>query len=90
MTQAIATAEGFKPASKKDVIRVLRQKPGSSEREELIYNLKDIEKLKTPDPILEVNDIVAVSEDRKKTIVNSVVKSLTSGFGNLPFLVPIP
>ncbi len=88
LTQAIATAEGFKPASKKDVIRVLRQKPGSTERQELVYNLRDIEKLKTPDPILEVNDIVAVTEDRTKSIINGVVKSLTGGFGNLPFLVP--
>lgn len=90
LTQAIATAEGFKPATKKDYIRVLRQKPGSTEREELIYNLKDIEKLKTPDPILQVNDIVAVSEDKTKTVINGIVKSLTNGFGNLPLLLPVP
>ena len=88
LTQAIATAEGFKPASKKDTVRVLRQKEGSSEREELVFNLKDIEKLKSPDPILQVNDIVAVSEDQKKTIINGIVKSLTGGFGNLPFILP--
>ncbi|MGI9055249.1 MAG: polysaccharide biosynthesis/export family protein, partial [Pyrinomonadaceae bacterium] len=73
LTQAIATAEGFKPASKKDTVRVLRQKEGTSEREELVFNLKDIEKLKSPDPILQVNDIVAVSEDQKKTIINGIV-----------------
>ncbi len=88
LTQAIATAEGFKPATKKDVIRILRQKPGSNEREELVYNIKDIEKLKIQDPILQVNDIVAVSEDTTKTILNGVVKSLTGGFGNLPFILP--
>ncbi|CAN5718251.1 hypothetical protein BH20ACI4_BH20ACI4_00100 [soil metagenome] len=88
LTQAIATAEGFKPASKKSYIRVLRQKSGTSEREELIFNLNDIEKLKIPDPILQVNDIVAVSEDKTKTIVNGIVKSLTNGFGNLPFILP--
>ena len=88
LTQAIATAEGFKPATKKDTIRILRQKPNSSDREELVFNLKDIEKLKTPDPILEVNDIVAVSEDSKKVIMSSIVKSLTGGIGNLPFIIP--
>ena len=88
LTQAIATAEGFKPASKKDTVRVLRQKEGTNEREELVYNLKDIEKLNSPDPILQVNDIVAVSEDQKKTIVNGIIKSLTGGFGNLPFILP--
>lgn len=88
LTQAIATAEGTKAASKKDKIRVLRQKPNSTDREELVFNLSDIQNLKTPDPILQVNDIVAVSEDAKKTIVNGIVKSLTNGFGNLPFILP--
>ena len=88
LTQAIATAEGFKPASKKDTVRILRQKEGTSEREELIFNLKDIEKLKTPDPILQVNDIVAVSEDKVKVIVGGIFNSLTNGFGNLPFILP--
>lgn len=88
LTQALATAEGTKPASKKDSVRILRQKPNSTEREEMVYNLKDIQSLKTPDPILQVNDIVAVSEDSKKVIVNGIVKSLTSGFGNLPFIIP--
>jgi polysaccharide export outer membrane protein len=88
LTQAIATAEGFKPASKKDLVRVLRQKTGTNEREELVFNLKDIEKLKTPDPILQVNDIVAVSEDRTKSIINGIVNSLTNGFGNLPLILP--
>ena len=88
LTQAIATAEGFKPSSKKDTVRILRQKEGTSEREELIFNLKDIEKLKTPDPILQVNDIVAVSEDKVKVIVGGIFNSLTNGFGNLPFILP--
>lgn len=88
LTQAIATAEGFKPATKKDVIRILRQIPNSSDRKEVVVNLKDIEKLKTPDPILEANDIVAVSEDPKKVIMSSIVKSLTGGIGNLPFIIP--
>lgn len=88
LTQAIATAEGFKPASKKDTITVFRQKPNSTERDQLSFNLKEIEKLKTPDPILEVNDIVSVSEDSKKVVINGIVKSLTNGFGNLPFILP--
>ena len=88
LTQAIATAEGFKPASKKDKVRILRQKVGTSDREELVFNLRDIEKLKIQDPILQVNDIVAVSEDQTKTIVNGIVRSLTGGVGNLPFIIP--
>jgi len=88
LTQALATAEGTKPASKKDSIRILRQKPNSTDREELFFNLKDIQSLKTPDPILQINDIVAVSEDSKKAILQGIVKSVTGGFGNLPFIIP--
>lgn len=88
LTQALATAEGTKPASKKDKILVLRQKPNSSEREQLTFNLKDIQSLKTPDPILQVNDIVAVTEDSTKAVLNGIVKSVTTGFGNLPFILP--
>lgn len=88
LTQAIATAEGFKPSTKKDLIRILRQIPNSTDRKEMVFNMKDIERLKTPDPVLEVNDIVAISEDPKKVIMSGIVKSLTNGFGNLPFILP--
>ncbi len=88
LMQAIATAEGFKPASKKDKIRILRQKPDSSEREDLVFKLKDIEDKKVDDPLLQANDIVAVSEDRVKSIVNGITKSITGGLGNLPLIIP--
>lgn len=88
LTQAIATAEGFKPASKKDNIRILRQKTGSNEREDLVFKLKDIENKKIQDPLLQANDIVAVSEDRMKSIINGVTKSFTNGLTNIPFILP--
>src|SRR5690606_15314625 len=52
LTQAIATAEGLRPASDKDSVRVMRQKPGSLEREELVFNLKDINQQRVQDPYL--------------------------------------
>ena len=88
LMQAIAEAEGFKPASKKDKVRILRQKPGSSEREDLEFNIKDIESKKIQDPLLQANDIVAVSEDRMKSIINGVTKSFTNGLTNIPFILP--
>lgn len=88
LTQALAAAEGTKPASKKDSIKILRQKPNSTEREVLVFNLKDIQNLKTDDPILQINDVVAVSEDSTKATLNAIVRSLTSGVSNLPVLIP--
>ena len=88
LTQAIASSEGLKPAAKKGKIRVLRQRPGSTERDELIFDLDDIDKRKTPDPFLEPNDVVAISEDKTKSILNGIAKSLTSGVSTLFYRVP--
>lgn len=87
LTQAIAAAHGLKPATKTDNVKVLRQKTGSTEREELVFNLRKIEKREINDPILQPNDIVSVSEDRVKSIFNSVVKALTGGASNVPYII---
>jgi len=87
LTQAIVTAEGFKPATKKDKIRVLRQRPGSLDREEIVFNLGDIDKGKIKDPFLEPNDIVAVSEDKTRSILLGLANSLKSA---APSVLRIP
>ncbi len=79
LTQAIVLAEGLQSSAKKDKIRVIRQKPGSTDREEFVYSLSDIDKQRVNDPILLPNDIVAVSEDKVKSIMNSIGKSFTQG-----------
>ncbi len=78
LTQAIVSAEGLKPTAKNQV-KVLRQKEGSSDREEFIYNLKDIESRKIQDPFLEPNDIIAVSEDSKKVILKGIKEIIQQG-----------
>jgi polysaccharide biosynthesis/export protein len=78
LTQAIVSAEGLKPTAKSQV-KVLRQKQDSSEREELVFNLKDIESRKIQDPFLEPNDIVAVSEDSKKVILKGIKDIIQQG-----------
>lgn len=88
LTQALASAEGLRPATEKDKVRVLRQKPGSADREEFVYSLKEIDKGTVRDPYLEANDIVAVSEDRAKSILNGIARSLTSGVSTLFYRVP--
>jgi polysaccharide export outer membrane protein len=88
LTQAIASAKGVKQATDKGKIRVLRQKPGTTEREEFIYDLDAIIKRKVPDPFLEPNDIVAVSLDKTKDILNSIGRSLTNGIPSIFYRVP--
>ena len=76
LTQAIASAEGLKPAAKTSKIRVLRQTPGKADREEMIYDLGLIDKGKVKDPYLEPNDIVAVSEDKTKAILRGITSTI--------------
>jgi polysaccharide export outer membrane protein len=78
LTQALASAEGLKPAAKKDKIRVLRQTPGKADRDEFVYDLGLIDKGKVKDPYLEPNDIVAVSEDKTKAILHGVANTIKS------------
>jgi polysaccharide export outer membrane protein len=87
LTQAIVSAQGMKPTAKSQ-IKILRQKEGSRDREELVFNLKDIEKRKVQDPYLEPNDIVAVSEDSTKAIIKGVTDVLKSTVPSLIYLVP--
>lgn len=88
LTQAIVTAEGLKAAAKKDKIRVLRQQQGSEERVEMVYDLDQIDKGKVKDPILQPNDIVAVSEDRAKAILQGIANSIKSTVPNAIYRIP--
>ena len=88
LTQAIAAAEGLKSATDKGKILVLRPKPGTTERQEFVYNLQDIIKRKVPDPFLEPNDVVAVNTDKTKEIFNSIGRSLSQGIPALFYQIP--
>lgn len=88
LTQAIASAKGLKAATDKSKIRVLRQKPGSTERDEFVYDLNAINSRKIADPFLEPNDVVAVNTDKTKEIFQSIGRSLTNGIPSLFYRVP--
>jgi polysaccharide biosynthesis/export protein len=88
LTQALVLAEGLKSATKKDNIRVLRAKPGTTDRVETVYDLTQIDKGKAQDPYLEPNDIVAVSEDKTKSIINNIGRSLTTGIPSIFYRIP--
>ncbi len=88
LTQAIASSEGLKPAAKKNKIRVLRQPPGGGDRLELIFDLDQIDKGKVRDPFLEPSDIVAVSEDRTKSILLGLANSLKSSVPSVLYRFP--
>lgn len=88
LMQAIASAKGLKPASKKDNVRIIRQKPDSLEPEVFTFDLNKIDKQKGLDPFLQPNDIVAVSEDKTKSILNGIRNSMTQGIPSLFYRIP--
>jgi polysaccharide biosynthesis/export protein len=88
LTQAIVSAEGLKPAAKKEKVRVLRQKPGSADREELVFDLNKIDKGRAKDPFLEPNDIVAVSEDKVRSILQGIGSAVRSTIPNTIYRIP--
>lgn len=83
LSQAIAKAEGVKDTTNKENVVILRRKEDSFDREELVYNLKDIEQQKISDPVLQPNDIVAVSKDKTKVAVRGIMDVLKSGLPSI-------
>jgi len=82
LTQAIASAEGLKPAAARDKVRILRQVPGKQDREEFAFDLNQIDKGKVKDPFLEPNDIVAVSQDKSKAILLGIGNAIKNSVPN--------
>lgn len=87
LRQALATAEGFTGSASRDNIRVLRQLPDGGDWVETKYDLGEIDRGKVRDPILNPNDIVAVSNDSLKAIIQGLARSATGGIGNIPLIV---
>ena len=90
LTQALTSAGGLRSATELDSIRVVRQKAGTTDHSELVYNFKEIAKGKAPDPFLEPNDIVAVSRDKTQSILNSIGNAMTQGLPSIFYRVPVP
>jgi protein involved in polysaccharide export with SLBB domain len=90
LTQAIASAGGLDPNANTDRVVIQRQAQGSAVKTELVYNLKDIKDKKVPDPFLQANDIVEVSNDKVKSVKSGLIKALTGGIPNIFYRVPLP
>lgn len=89
LRQALAAAEGLKSASD-NKIRILKQKEGQAEPEEFVYDLSAINKGKAPDPFLEPNDVVAVSQDSAKFFMVKIANAATGGIPSLFYRIPLP
>lgn len=88
LSTAIAAAGGLGSNAKSSTVVIQRQKEGTPIREELVFNMKDIDDKKVPDPILQANDIVTVPTDKIKAVKSGLLKALTGGLGNIFYRFP--
>lgn len=88
LTQAIAIAEGLNDTAKTDKVIIQRQASGTQTKTELAYNLKDINSKKIPDPQLQANDIVEISNDKTKSLINGFRDAMKSGIPSILYRIP--
>jgi polysaccharide export outer membrane protein len=87
VSHAIAIAGGTAPSTKKDKVRILRQMPGSTKKQEIFIDLTAIEKNKAEDVALMANDVVDVPISGTKSILRSLLGTVVPTISQLPVRV---
>ena len=84
VTRAIAMAGGPAIDTKKSEIHIVRQRPGSTEKTEIIVNLDAINRHKAEDVVLVANDIVDVPASGGKRLFRSLMGAVIPNVAQLP------
>lgn len=87
ISRAIAMAGGTAPSTKKDKIRIIRQLPGSTQKQEIKVDLTAIEKNKAQDIALMANDVVDVPVSETKSLLRSLLGTIAPTASQLPIRV---
>jgi len=87
VSRAIAMAGGTGPSTKKDKVRIIRQIPGTSQKQEIAVNLSAIEKNRAEDIQLQPNDIVDVPASATKTFFRTLLGAVVPNLAQLPVRV---
>jgi polysaccharide export outer membrane protein len=87
ISRAIAVAGGTAPATKRDKVRIIRQTPGSTTKEEIYVDLGAIEKRSAEDVTLLANDIVDVPISGTKSFFRSLMGGVVPSVSQLPLRV---
>jgi len=88
LTQALAIAEGTDATANTDKVIIQRQEPGGTKKTELVFDLNEIRDKKIPDPLLQANDIVEVSNDKIKSVKKGILKIFTSVLPSAAYRIP--
>jgi polysaccharide biosynthesis/export protein len=87
LLQAIGSAGGFLPDAAKGNVRVVRTQPGTNQRQEIIYNVNDIQRKKAEDVALLPNDVVDVPSSVFKTTARGLLAVGIGMVGYLPYQI---
>jgi len=87
ISRAIAVAGGTAPSTKKDKVRIIRQTPGSTTKQEIYVDLGAIEKRKADDIQLQANDIIDVPVYGTKSLLRGLVGAIAPAVSQLPVRV---
>jgi polysaccharide export outer membrane protein len=87
ISRAIAFAGGTAPSTKKDKVRIIRQTPGSTTKQQIFVDLGAIEKRKAEDVLLLANDIVDVPISGTKSLLRSLVGTIGPAVSQMPVRV---
>ena len=87
ISKAIAIAGGTAPSTKRDKVRIIRQTPGSTTKQEIVVDLTAIEKNKAEDVALLANDVVNVPISGTKSILRSLLGTIVPTVSQLPVRV---
>ncbi len=87
VTRAIAMAGGTLRDTRTNHIRIVRQLPGSTQKTELIVDLRAISRQRAEDIVLQANDIVEVQESGSKSFLRSLLGTVAPAVSQLPVRV---
>lgn len=87
VSRAIAIAGGTGPSTKKDKVKIIRQLPGSTQKQEIIVNLGAIEKNRAEDVALMANDVVHVPTSGTKSLLRTLLGAVVPSVAQLPVRV---
>ncbi len=87
VTRAIAMAGGTMRDTKSDRIRIIRQLPNATTKNEIYVDLKAIEKKQAEDIVLQPNDIVDVPTSSGKAFLRSLLGAVVPSVAQMPVRV---
>jgi polysaccharide export outer membrane protein len=87
ISRAIALVGGTSPSTRKSGVRIIRQLPGSTVKQEIHVNLTAVEKNKAEDVALMANDVVYVPSSAGKSILRGLFGTIVPTVSQLPVRV---